>query len=550
MNRSEVVYRYGPIFFLLVGAFLLRFLWLDHVPARLTSDEMSIGYNAYSLAQTGRDEWGQPWPLTFRAFGDYKLPGYIYSVVPLVAVFGLNLYALKLPSILAGVASVFLVYRLGQQLFDNRKLALLAGGVMATTPWAIHLSRQALESNLALALFLLGLTVLLTGLSNKRFWWLFAGSALIGLTAYVYVAYRMIGFITVGGLLILLWRRGRDMRVVAGGLIGFFLVLLPLLPSLFSRAGTARLEQVSVFSDPGVASAVEENRSMCLLTYEPLFPVCRVIFNPIQETGLRITRHYSQFLSPSFLFIEGDAIAYLSNPQVGELLLVLWPFYLVGLVHWFRETSDSNRLVQLTFLVAPVPAALVGEPQVVRGSLVLPLVVMVTSLGVWRVFAGLTKPAMRHLAALLLSGGYLVFFGYYLATYFLVYPAKLDAAADPLPLEVAEYIQTHGQTYDTVYISDEFADAHIYLAYYLALDPAWYQEEIVWPDPDEFGFTHASQLGTYHFGSSTVSQLPCDEFGDVLYVGGPNSENGAVIAEFSNFSGVHVQATLLERTCP
>lgn len=41
-------------------------------------DESSISYNALLIARTGHDEYGKPWPLYFRAFGDYKNPTYIY----------------------------------------------------------------------------------------------------------------------------------------------------------------------------------------------------------------------------------------------------------------------------------------------------------------------------------------------------------------------------------------------------------------------------------------------------------------------------------------
>ena len=41
-------------------AFLLRVWHLGTVPPGLDADEASIGYNAYSLLVTGRDEFGVP----------------------------------------------------------------------------------------------------------------------------------------------------------------------------------------------------------------------------------------------------------------------------------------------------------------------------------------------------------------------------------------------------------------------------------------------------------------------------------------------------------
>ncbi|MCJ7740040.1 hypothetical protein MUP32_01830, partial [Candidatus Microgenomates bacterium] len=53
-------------------AFILRFWQLGSVPQSLDWDEASLGYNAYSIMKTGRDEYGSFLPLSIRSFGDYK----------------------------------------------------------------------------------------------------------------------------------------------------------------------------------------------------------------------------------------------------------------------------------------------------------------------------------------------------------------------------------------------------------------------------------------------------------------------------------------------
>ena len=65
-----------------------RLYKISEIPLSVYWDEASIGYNAYSVLQTGRDEWGEFMPLHFRAFGEFKLPVYVYSVdgVPLLKV--------------------------------------------------------------------------------------------------------------------------------------------------------------------------------------------------------------------------------------------------------------------------------------------------------------------------------------------------------------------------------------------------------------------------------------------------------------------------------
>ena len=102
-------------------ATVLRFWNISSMPPSLNWDEISHGYNAYSILKTGKDEWGVIFPTIFQAYGDYKLPVYIYSVVPSIAIFGLNEFAVRLPSVLAGIGSVIFTYLLVGEIFKDDK---------------------------------------------------------------------------------------------------------------------------------------------------------------------------------------------------------------------------------------------------------------------------------------------------------------------------------------------------------------------------------------------------------------------------------------------
>src|SRR3989344_2042807 len=92
-------------------AAILRLYRLDSFPA-LNADEAAIGYNAYSLLETGKDEHGDSWPIHFQSFNDYKPGLYFYIVLPFVKILGLSEWAVRLPGALLGVATVWLVYLL------------------------------------------------------------------------------------------------------------------------------------------------------------------------------------------------------------------------------------------------------------------------------------------------------------------------------------------------------------------------------------------------------------------------------------------------------
>jgi 4-amino-4-deoxy-L-arabinose transferase-like glycosyltransferase len=95
---------------------IMRLYKISEIPPSVYWDEASIGYNAYSILQTGKDEWGEAFPIHFRAFGEFKLPIYIYSIVPFVKLFGLNELSVRVPAVLFSLGTVILTYLLAKKI--------------------------------------------------------------------------------------------------------------------------------------------------------------------------------------------------------------------------------------------------------------------------------------------------------------------------------------------------------------------------------------------------------------------------------------------------
>src|SRR3989338_88548 len=87
----------------LILAAALRLFGLTRYPAGLNADEAALGYNAYSLLLTGKDEHGHSWPVNLESFGDFKPAGYAYLLIPFIKIFGLTEFAVRLPSAIFGI---------------------------------------------------------------------------------------------------------------------------------------------------------------------------------------------------------------------------------------------------------------------------------------------------------------------------------------------------------------------------------------------------------------------------------------------------------------
>ncbi len=106
------------IIIILLG-FLLRTFRLGNRPTGFTWDEAALGYNAYSLLKTARDEYGQLIPVVFKSFGDYKPGLYIYFTVPVVKFLSLNEFSTRLPSAIFGTLLLAVIFVLSKLLFPK-----------------------------------------------------------------------------------------------------------------------------------------------------------------------------------------------------------------------------------------------------------------------------------------------------------------------------------------------------------------------------------------------------------------------------------------------
>src|ERR1044071_9303336 len=92
-----------------VLAFALYAVDVPNNPPGFYIDESSIAYNALTVAQSGRNEQGEAWPLYFRAFGDYKNPTYVYLLAAVFRVTGPGSTAARMLSAALGAAAAVLL---------------------------------------------------------------------------------------------------------------------------------------------------------------------------------------------------------------------------------------------------------------------------------------------------------------------------------------------------------------------------------------------------------------------------------------------------------
>jgi 4-amino-4-deoxy-L-arabinose transferase-like glycosyltransferase len=123
-------------------------LYIYYVPGHppgFSIDESSICYNAWTLSQTGQDEYGQSWPLFFRAFGEYKSPTIIYILAGLFKIAGPSIAAARLLTASLGVLAAVLLGTLSFKITRRRLVEAIVIVTALFTPWLFESSRLVFE---------------------------------------------------------------------------------------------------------------------------------------------------------------------------------------------------------------------------------------------------------------------------------------------------------------------------------------------------------------------------------------------------------------------
>jgi 4-amino-4-deoxy-L-arabinose transferase-like glycosyltransferase len=496
--------KFLPILLILILAALLRIVALDKLPAGLNADEAAIGYNVWSLVQTGKDEHGASWPLVFQSFDDYKLPGYFYLVLPFVKLFGMNIWTVRLPSAILGVGSVLLIYLLIKILFPKNKIfPYFSALLLAVSPWHLQFSRGGWEVNVATFCILLGLWGFFKALTNPKYYFLFVLPLVYSL--YTYPTARIVSPLLVL-FLIFIYRNqvfsnftGKKLKIVLAAILVGIALSLPMAVQLLSKSGQARFSGVSLFADTGPYwQALELRRAHP--DENSLY--VRTIHNQYLSYGLRFVQNYLSHYSPRFLFVTGDEIARSKVPGVGQTYILLIPFYFLGLLWLLKLDSKEKKLILFWFLIAPLAASMTFQsPHALRAqNMVIPLTI-ISAAGLFVAIDFLKK--LRHMWLLPVFSSIIILLGLYsvsryLHQYYVHYPQELPYAWQYGFDQIADYVKTNGDQYDHILISDRYDQPYILMAFFLKIPPATLQNEAMTPR-DKFGFSTVRQLGKFEF---------------------------------------------------
>ncbi len=464
------------LFFIAVFAFILRFVRVGSLPVSLNWDEVSHGYNAYSILKTGVDEWGKYFPLVnFRAYGDYPLSLNLYLTIPFIIIFGLTEFAIRFPHLILGTLTVISTFFFAWGLTKDRNVSLLSAFLVAISPWTLFTSRFVLQSNLSVFLLTTSLACFLNrDKSKKLITWSFI---LLGLSLYAYNTTRIIAPLILLTIYFIYKENlpaGRQELFSLKNkiILGLFFIPLPFI--LLNNNSRARSFAVSLINE-GSINRIIENRAKINLPQ----PLPRLLSNKATYFLAQFSKNYVGYFSPNFLFLNGGTQYQFSIPNKGLIYWINLPFFYIGLFLLLKKVfkRDVNYLLILTILLlAPIPAAMTTEKfAVLRSAAIIPIPMILSSVGFFYMVRKL-KINKDFLISIFIFLN-LLFLESYMVNYISEYSKNYSQSWQYGYKEVATFINENNDNYAKIIITKKYGEPHEFLLFYLKFDPKRYQND-------------------------------------------------------------------------
>lgn len=485
---------------ILFVAAVLRLYKITEIPPGVNRDEASIGYTAYSLLLTVKDEYGRFLPLSFQSFGDWKLPFYMYTVVPFISLFGLSELAVRLPSALFGVASVFATFYLVKNLTSNRTISLIAMALVAISPWSLHLSRVESEANTAAMFVILGVLFFLSATLGKAKR-IIPSFLFFALTYYTYAGNHVFTTLFLLVLIILFWKNvPRTVSTIIGASI-FSILFLIIVYATFFQASKTKLSGISIFGDPAVVhSDIEIPRNE---HSNPQSIFTRLVHNRVVFAVERFSQNYLNAFSPQFLFVSGGTNKAHNIEGFGNMYIVEAPFLLLGIFSLaLAKKSKEKKLMFAWLLLAPIAASITKDaPHTNRMFAVFPMLQVFTAFGIYYAYEILRRYGRAILFMGIIVGGtsFLLNILLYIDQYYTHFPRNEIANWGNGYKQLGSILENKNFEKKHVIVSQPQYSPYIFLLFYQQYNPKVYQNQAVRYEPTPDGFYHVKSFGRYEF---------------------------------------------------
>ncbi len=471
------------ILILILGLGVLLRLWgIQQYPVHLSHDEVSQAYDAISIAQTGKDIYGNFLPTIFPSIGDYKSPFYTYATALVYLLIGNHEWMIRVVGVVFGILIIPAVFWFTFKLTKESKIALFAAFFTAISPSEIHFSRKSFESGAGIFFVLIAFACFLTYLEKQKTpKWLYLGAVFSAFGMYTYFSHAVIIPLMLAAFILIFRKRfSWGFKKYLPVLFLWIILVVPLMMIILINPGSRyRSQTVFITQDSTLENQLNlVNNGSLLSPFLHLKMIGDFSFN----------RYLEQF-DPAYLFGNGLGLTNQGMIDIGPLLFLQLPLLLMAFYFLMKRKDFAHEcwLFIIWIALGVLPSGLTFEaysPH--RMVIVFTLLNILSGIGaywLWQKISNLKlyKTAIILILATVLALNEVYFFHIYFVnnpyekSQYIQYPFK----------QVVEFAWSQHENFESIVFDPLFGEyapfvapaAQYYLAYFGNYPPAEFQKQ-------------------------------------------------------------------------
>lgn len=398
---------FSSILFVIIFVLIIsRFFYLDRFPVGMSHDEIEYTLSSKTYSLFGVDLSASPFP---QSIFQTKTEGIISFLPPILLspYFGLvtiNQLTTRLPYIIINLLTALTFFFLVKKLFNHKNLALISVIIFLANPWSFYFSRSAIEPPFALLFYLLAILFILES-SRKKLLLSFLFFTL-GFFSYHGAKPILIPLVLICLIYRCFWSKIKlNIKPTIIFLLGILIVFSFYFfgNRFFSESiNQSRSQDILFLNQNLITPLVDTNRKASLES-----PLKNIFINKVTVSLEIFFQKYLTAFSPDVLFVSGDSRGTYRFGYHGLFFLIDFVFILIGLINLFKKYSNQTKFLILLILISPLTTALstVETSVINRSFLLLPLLVILSSFGIFTIYNFLStkiKPVLSFLILFLI----------------------------------------------------------------------------------------------------------------------------------------------------
>ena len=176
------------MYFSLIGIIFLltRLVQITVLPKGLHIDEISMGYNTWTLSEFGTDRYGVSFPVYFNNAGSGQSSLYVYIAFLLSKIFGYSVFTLRVVSVIFGSLLLIFGTKTAYEMFGV-KCAVITAAVIDIMPFFIMSERWAFDCNAMLPMFVMFLYFFVRLIKTGKNKYALISGVMFGMSMYSYI---------------------------------------------------------------------------------------------------------------------------------------------------------------------------------------------------------------------------------------------------------------------------------------------------------------------------------------------------------------------------